>query len=143
MAGIKDAFSKGLTTINVKTNNFMEETKVKTYISTMENESKNLCTTVGRKIFEQWQDGTVDINSVTEELQELTRLQKEIEKSQEKIQELQKTEEAILGKRPAETAAGAVQGDIPEGERIFCSQCGGVNSTAYKFCCKCGAPLAR
>ena len=38
MAGFKDKFSKGLTTINVKTNNFMEQTKINTYISTLETE---------------------------------------------------------------------------------------------------------
>ena len=32
MANLKDSFTKGLATINVKTSNFMEENKLKTYI---------------------------------------------------------------------------------------------------------------
>ena len=38
MASLKESLSKGITTINVKTNSFMEESKCKTYISTLEKE---------------------------------------------------------------------------------------------------------
>lgn len=35
MASISDSLTKGITTINVKTTNFMEQSKCKTYISTL------------------------------------------------------------------------------------------------------------
>ncbi len=38
MVSLKDSFPKGIAAINVKTNTFMEESKCKTYISTLEGE---------------------------------------------------------------------------------------------------------
>ena len=38
---LKDSLTKGITAINVKTNNFMEQSKCKTYISTLESEINN------------------------------------------------------------------------------------------------------
>lgn len=38
MATLKESFAKGITALNVKTNNFIEENKCKTYISTLEEE---------------------------------------------------------------------------------------------------------
>ncbi len=36
MDSLKESFTKGIATLNVKTNNFMEESKCKTYISNLE-----------------------------------------------------------------------------------------------------------
>lgn len=51
MASLKDTFTKGLTTLNVKTNNFMEESKCKTYITTLENEIAGLKQKLGDDIY--------------------------------------------------------------------------------------------
>ena len=40
--GLKDSLTKSITTINVKTNNFMEQSKYKTYISTLEDEIQKI-----------------------------------------------------------------------------------------------------
>ena len=47
MASLKESLSKGITTINVKTNSFMEESKCKTYISTLEKEIQILKQNIG------------------------------------------------------------------------------------------------
>lgn len=136
MAGIKETFSKGLTTLNVKTNNFMEGTTIKTHINTLESECSELCRQIGENVFGQWMKGDVSIGAAEPLLQSMKEKQAEIAGERAKLEELQRMEENILGKKnPAPAPAG--------GEQIFCSQCGGVNSSIYKFCCKCGAPLVK
>ena len=48
---IKRIPSKGITTINVKTNSFMEESKCKTYISTLEKEIQILKQNIGETVY--------------------------------------------------------------------------------------------
>ena len=140
MAGIKETFSKGLTTINVKTNNFMEGTTIKTHINTLESECKALWETIGESVYQQWMQGNFSIASVESYLMQVKGEQEEILAERAKLDGLQKMEEDILGKKTQPAPAAAA----PTGEgQIFCSQCGSANSNIYKFCCKCGTPLSK
>lgn len=51
MASLKESLSKGITTINVKTSSFMEESKCKTYISTLEKEIQILKQNIGEIVY--------------------------------------------------------------------------------------------
>ena len=134
MASLKDTFTKGLTTLNVKTNNFMEESKCKTYITTLENEIAGLKQKLGDDIYISWMNQGDLTAGVEETCKQIQNKYQEIEAQRLKIAQLQEEEKQILGAAPAQNA-------MPEGETIFCSQCGTKNSVNYKFCCKCGAPL--
>lgn len=134
MASLKDTFTKGLTTLNVKTNNFMEESKCKTYITTLENEIAGLKQKLGDDIYTSWMNQGDLTAGVEETCKQIQNKYQEIEAQRLKIAQLQEEEKQILGAAPAQNA-------IPEGEIIFCSQCGTKSSVNYKFCCKCGAPL--
>ena len=134
MASLKDTFTKGLTTLNVKTNNFMEESKCKTYITTLENEIAGLKQKLGDDIYTSWMNQGDLTAGVEETCKQIQNKYQEIEAQRLKIAQLQEEEKQILGAAPAQNA-------MPEGETIFCSQCGTKNSVNYKFCCKCGAPL--
>lgn len=139
MASFKDTFAKGITTLNVKTNNFMEENKCKTYISTLEEEIRKLKMNIGEISYENWEN----VDSVKETIQNLVNeihaKYEEIKAQEEKIKSLAETEQQILGNAAANekmnTAAGQGEGVI------YCSQCGAQNSSRYKFCFKCGKPL--
>ena len=134
MASLKDTFTKGLTTLNVKTNNFMEESKCKTYITTLENEIAGLKQKLGDDIYTSWMNQGDLTAGVEETCKQIQNKYQDIEAQRLKIAQLQEEEKQILGAAPAQNA-------MPEGETIFCSQCGTKNSVNYKFCCKCGAPL--
>lgn len=131
MATLKDSLSKGLTALNVKTNNFMEQTKCKTYISTLENEIRELKLQIGTIVYEKRINGEVIETSVDELIEQVHVKYEEISVQQQRIAQIIKEEQNILG-----TAQN--NQDTPA---IFCSQCGGQNESNYKFCCKCGAPL--
>ena len=135
--GLKDSFTKSITTINVKTNNFMEQSKCKTYISTLEDEIQKLKLQAGTIAYEKWKNGE-DIKEAAEGLfQTISQKYDEIRAQEEKIQKLYEEEQQILGKAPGANAA-----NIPNyGNAVFCSQCGAKNAENYRFCISCGRPL--
>lgn len=138
---LKDSLTKGITAINVKTNNFMEQSKCKTYISTLESEINNLKFQIGEQIYAEWLknqgvegysenrwDATVENN-----LNTIMQKYNEIKLQEEKMEKLLEEEKQILG---TVTSQQNYVGDV-----CYCSQCGTQNSVDYKFCCKCGNPL--
>lgn len=135
MANLKESFTKGLTTLNVKTNNFMEESKCKTYISTLENEIKELKQQIGERVYENACNGAEPAFNTEELIQMIHSKRQEIEQQQNRILELQQEEQQILGTTSQKETE-------PTSGTIFCGQCGKENAANYKFCCKCGAPLA-
>ena len=54
MADIKNTFSKGLTILNVKTANFLEINKIKTYITTLQTEIDTLKMELGSELYQNW-----------------------------------------------------------------------------------------
>ena len=131
MATLKDKFSKGLTTINVKTNNFMELNKINTYMSTIENEIADLKKQLGEQMYLKWMQDELDLAQFESYSNSIKEKYREIEMQKEKIEQLQKEEQQILGTNPGN------QGQ----ETIFCSNCRTANAANYKFCVKCGSPL--
>jgi DNA mismatch repair ATPase MutS len=136
MAGFKETFTKGLTTINMKTSNFMEESKLKTYISSLENEVHALEQGLGRTVYEKWKSGAEYKEGMEEVLTEIQSKYDAIEEQKKNIEKLHEEERQVLGSSQA--SAGAQQA-APSG--IFCPACGAPNDPSYKFCCKCGSPL--
>ena len=135
MASLKDKFTKGLTTINVKTNNFMEQNKINTYITTMEKEIAELKAQVGEAVYRQWTEGKFEIADVEGILNTIKAKYDEIDVQKEKIEQILLEEQQILGTMQSQDG-----GNRPAGT-IFCSQCGAQNSVEYKFCMKCGNQL--
>lgn len=133
MASIKDSFSKGITALNVKTNNFMEENKCKTYIATLENEIHELKLEIGAVVYEKWAEGSPYAEQIEIQLSQIKEKYAEIERQKQKIVQLQVEEQQILGSQNTAQASS--------GQKKFCSQCGAPNEMNYKFCAKCGQPL--
>lgn len=133
MAGIKNSFSKGLTTINVKASNFMEENKLKTHISTLETEIEKLKFSVAEEVYKEYVDGTFAIENVSEMLDTIKEKYHLIDQINAEINNLSTKEMEILG-------STANQNAVQEGVQ-FCSQCGAPYKVGYKFCEKCGNKL--
>lgn len=127
-----DSFNKGITTLNMKTNNFVEVSKCKTYITTLEKEIEQLKLEIGTKLYEQHKNGESDTSSIEQHMLTIDSKYQEIEQQRARMRELEEEEKQVLGNN---TAAA------PSEDVIFCGQCGAKNAGNYKFCCKCGSPL--
>lgn len=131
MADIKRSLSKYLATVNVKTNNFMEINKIKTYIDTLEEEINQYYLSIGKTSFEMWENDTGDYSDIENLFEEISEKNKIINQQEEKIDTLLEQEKQILGEAKNNTSNGV----------IYCPQCGVKNAANYKFCVKCGGPL--
>ena len=129
MASLKESLSKGITAINVKTNSFMEESKCKTYISTLEKDIQTLKMNIGEIVYGKTIMGESYEQNVLQIVQQIIGKYDEIEQQKRAIEQLAYEEKQILG--TAQTV-GAVK---------FCPKCGTQSDGNYKFCSKCGTPL--
>lgn len=129
MAGFKESITKGITTINMKTSNFMEESKYKTHITSLENEINTLELNLGKSIFEKWKSGADYKEGIEDTLNTIQSKYDAIDEQKRNIEKLHEEEKQILGN----------QKNQPTG--TFCTKCGAPNDPNYKFCCKCGNPL--
>lgn len=133
MAGIKDSFSKGLATINVKTSNFMEENKLRTSIATQEKEIEDLKFSVGEIVYKNWEKESFSLQLVVEELEAIKQRYDMIADMKKQIDDLSQKEKQILGN---------ASGDKDAGNRtMFCPKCGTESKKGYRFCEKCGNKL--
>lgn len=137
MDGLKSGFSKGLAKINLKTANLLEENKLRTYISTLQNEIGLLKSAVGEELYAQWRMQAVNLDSITPKLETIRQKEELIEEQKQKIEELVAKEKQILG---AAAQEGAEQ-EIAAAAK-FCPGCGNETAPGQKFCVKCGTPLA-
>lgn len=134
MASFKESFSKGLTTINVKTSNFMEENKFRTQISTLESEIEKLKYSLGEIVYKNWDTESFGLQSVSEEVGLIKEKYDTIERLKVEIKMLSTKERQILGEN--ENANNNVNSG-----KIFCTNCGNEVKKGYKFCEKCGNKL--
>ena len=136
MASLKESITKSITTLNVKTNNFMEQSKYKTYISTLEEDIKKLKFQIGALAYEKWSNGEDGKEELEPLFMQISSKYKEISIQDENIRKLYEEEQQILG-----TGSNASVANNAAAPGIFCSQCGAKNAENYRFCVKCGSPL--
>ncbi len=136
MASLKESITKSITTLNVKTNNVMEQSKYKTYISTLEEDIKKLKFQIGALAYEKWSNGEDGKEELEPLFMQISSKYKEISIQEENIRKLYEEEQQILG-----TGSNASVANNAAAPGIFCSQCGAKNAENYRFCVKCGSPL--
>ena len=127
MARLKDAFSRGITSINVKTNEFVEESKINTHISTLNSEIKSLQATIGAIIYGQWKENGINLSSIEPILAEIDSKNYEIDTLKHELYEVRCKSMQILGKSSDELE--------------FCPKCGNKNQIGNVFCTVCGSKL--
>lgn len=132
MASFINSVNKGITAFSMKTSNFAEITKCRTYISTMENEIEKLKSDLGNAMYEMHKSGEKDMSVVEGIYVEIDAKYQNIEAQKEKIRQMEEEEKQVLG--------NVQKAEAPK-EMIFCGQCGTQNASNYKFCVKCGSSL--
>lgn len=136
MPDIKNTFSKGITVLNVKTSNFFELNKIKTYISTLTKEIEDLNQEIGRMVYTKWSNGedilTEDVVGKLQLIQEKLSI---VARQEAEAENISATEKQILGEQDAKTA------DITSGSVLVCPECGQTYTIPSKFCRKCGTKM--
>lgn len=132
MAGLKDMLSKGVASVNVKTSNFMETNKIKTYINTLQDEINTIQNNIGVKTYQMWSAGEFDISKIEQELVKIKTNYEEITNQEIKIKEIEAEANKILGNQES------VQ-DLSD--KIVCPSCGRANGKDSRFCVSCGTKL--
>lgn len=123
----KQTIDKGVATVSVKSNEFIEITKLKTQNATLEKEIDLLKKQLGAAYYGRWKAKEIDADSFEELCSEIQAKEEMIAANLEKIETLQKENEQILGAQS-------------QGDTIACA-CGKVNSSSAKFCINCGSKL--
>lgn len=131
MADIKNAFSKGITALNMKTSNYLEETKIKTYINTLNEEIDAIKMDVANIAFHLWMNGDFKMTPEMEDkFAQIKSRQEVIAQKQKEMEKLQEEEKQILG------AGNGVREGV-----TYCTNCGAANNSVNRFCEKCGTPM--
>lgn len=131
---IKESFTKGFTALNLKTNTFMEESKAKTYISTLEKDIEKLKLDIGEKTYYQHKNSVDLSEEINKMVQEIDQKMQEIDAQHQHIKQIQEENEKVLGNNMQ-------QAPVIDANVVFCQYCGNKNAANYKFCNKCGKPL--
>ncbi len=135
---IKQELSRQLTKINVKTSAFMEENRLKTYISTLEGEIANLKLQSGELGYNLWKDDRFDVEKLIPLYKEITGKYQQIQEQEKQIKALGEQNRQILGEPSGAGAGGGAPG-APSGN--VCPQCGEVCAPNVNFCKRCGTKL--
>ena len=91
---------------------------------------------VGETLYTKWTSDEFELSLVEETLNKIKEKYAEIEVQKEKIEQLLKEEQQILGTASEQNTAAPAKENM-----IFCSNCGAPSPANYKFCTKCGSQL--
>lgn len=127
---IKDAFNKGVTTVNIKSETLMESNRVKSAISAAQKRKEAEITALGVKCYAAWKQGEIADSVLTGQLQIIAQIEQEIAQQEERLVQLKIDESKALG---AQAAAGPTA--------RFCTKCGKPLTPGTRFCTACGTPV--
>ncbi|MGN0170025.1 MAG: zinc ribbon domain-containing protein [Lachnospiraceae bacterium] len=133
MDSLKMSISKGISALNVKTNNYLEESKCRSSITALENDIAKIEMEIGHLIYEKWLRDQESLPEIEEFLKQIKGKQLDIEVQKKMIARLQIEERQKAG-------PSGVSEPIT-GEALYCTHCGNRNSADDLFCSNCGQPL--
>ena len=122
---IKGSIDKSVATVSIKSSEFVEITKFKTQIATLEKEIEELQKTVGKGYYRKWNTGDADMAEIDEICALIKAKEEEIEGCKQEIENLQNENKKILSSE----------------DNNKCPNCGAVNKEDAKFCAGCGTKL--
>jgi NADH pyrophosphatase NudC (nudix superfamily) len=123
----KKTIDKSVATVSVKSNEFIEITKLKTQNTTTEKEIDLLKTQLGAAFYNQWRTEAMETSALEELCEAINKKELIILGNLDRIDALQRENDQILGSQP-------------QGESIMCT-CGKENRSTAKFCINCGKKL--
>ncbi len=95
--GFKEDISRQFGDIGRKTSDFMEETRLRGGIRSLESDLKELYASAGEAAFSMWEKGDVDLERLDRSFQVIKRRLEEIEEKKAQIDRLKEGSEAVAG----------------------------------------------
>lgn len=124
---VKKTIDRGVATVSVRSNEFIEITKLKTQNSNLEKEMDFMKQQLGAAYFNQWKTDQIEEFSLGDLCKEIKEKEDLVISNLEKIESLQRQNEQILGSQS-------------QNDGILCN-CGKINTSTAKFCISCGNKL--
>ena len=128
---IASGINKGVATVGAGSKAMVEKAKIKTVISNLEAERKELAELLGMKVYEAYteSDKIVADESIANFVAEISKRFVGIAEQQKALKRLEDEVSLITGTKSASAGVG-----------LSCS-CGQALASDAKFCVKCGNPL--
>lgn len=119
---VKMGITKGVATASVKSKEFLDVTKLKNRISTLQDKKKYAVTELGDIVYSMFLKGSIDQDVIKDTCNAIAGMDDQVKALENEIVEVQKKAREFLGEdAPAnKCSCGA---DISE-DTIFCSACG-------------------
>lgn len=131
---VKKGLNKGTTVLSVKSSTLIETNKLKSEISSLQKNKKELFTEIGQKIYELKKNDSEDTGVIEELVEKIEQIDTSIELKQKDIEEILKKQEEILKSGDNEDNSNTGSGKC---------ECGAEISNDAKFCVKCGRQIAK
>ena len=131
---IKKSVNQGITNVSVKTASFSEKNKIKGYISSLQNEVKDLYTSLGEGAFQCMRQNLGDFSSLQPQYDLISQKLDEIQSMNQRLQQIEIEDNKILN---------SVNGNnsVQNGSEYVCTNCHAKYDQPYKFCKACGSPV--
>ena len=99
---LKSKFNKGVVTVSSKTTSTIEKTKIKTRISTVQNDIELIYGSLGEMVYKMWLNNDHNFNYFDEKCNMIKAKQDEIEKLNEEIRVVEEKEKQAIDAAEAE-----------------------------------------
>lgn len=121
---LKNKINKGMVTVSSKTTSTIEKTKIKTRISTVQNDIELMYASLGDLVYKMWLNNDRNFDAFDEKCRMIKAKQEEIASLNEEIRQAEEREKKAIEEASA--------------YRVFCSNCGAEYDEPVKFCARCG-----
>lgn len=128
---IKKTITKSVVAVNVKTSVYLDTSKLKIQISSIEKEIQEDYLTLGKSVYLLWKNDTRSFETLSDTLQMVQEKYSKIDSILLDIEELEKHERDVFGAKVVTVATN-------ECNVFSCKVCTTQYTTQVKFCKKCG-----
>ena len=131
---LKDTLNKSVAAVSVKSETFVESSRIKSAISNTQKKLDGELNALGVKFYRSWQAGQASIEAFAGDFARIQGIEQEIESLKASLSQIKAEEDKILG--------GGQKQAAPAPGTIFCTNCGKALPAGSRFCDECGTPVS-
>jgi len=132
----KKTITKSVVAVNVKTSVYLETSKLRLQISTLEKEIQEQFTALGKSTYLQWSNDNIEVEKFSALMESIKEKYLKIDSINAHIEELEKHETDVFGSKDGKTEE--TSSEQTDTTVFTCSKCSTQYTTEIKFCKKCG-----